>query len=56
MLLILRLGDYTGEVVPNVPKGMTVRLEGPWGAFRLVLDDRPQTWVAGGVRTCGRHA
>lgn len=43
MLLILRLGDYTGEVVPNVPKGMTVRLEGPWGAFRLVLDDRPQT-------------
>lgn len=49
MLLILRLGDYTGEVVPNVPKGMTVRLEGPWGAFRLVLDDRPQTWVAGGI-------
>ena len=49
MLLPLRLGDYTGEVVPNVPKGMTVRLEGPWGAFRLVLDDRPQTWVAGGI-------
>ena len=49
MLLTLRLGDYTGEVVPNVPKGMTVRLEGPWGAFRLVLDDRPQTWVAGGI-------
>lgn len=40
MLLILTLGDYTGEVVPNVSKGMTVRLEGPWGAFRLVLDDR----------------
>ena len=59
MLLTLRLGDYTGEVVPNVPKGMTVRLEGPWGAFRLVLDDRPQTWVAGGIglaRGCGEDA
>lgn len=48
-LLIRRLGDYTGEVVPNVPKGTAVRLEGPWGAFRPVLDDRPQTWVAGGI-------
>jgi len=45
-LLIRRLGDYTGEVVP---KGTAVRLEGPWGAFRPVLDDRPQTWVAGGI-------
>ena len=48
-LMIRRLGDYTTDVVPNIPKGASVKLEGPWGAFRPVFDEKPQTWVAAGI-------
>ena len=48
-LAVKALGDYTSESIPGLRPGCPVRIEGPWGHFRPVLDDRRQTWIAAGI-------
>ena len=43
------LGDYTSTVIPELKKGQTVTIEGPWGRFRPDFSIDKQLWVAGGV-------
>ena len=43
------LGDYTGEIVPELQKGQSVFVEGPWGHFRPDFSIDKQLWLAGGV-------
>lgn len=48
-LAVRRLGDFTGAMVPLMKPGESVRIEGPWGHFRPILDERRQTWIAAGI-------
>jgi Na+-transporting NADH:ubiquinone oxidoreductase subunit F len=49
--LIIRLvpgGICTTWVFTELKEGMSVRLNGPYGQFRLTETDRPMVWIAGG--------
>lgn len=48
-LAVKALGDYTSGSVPELAKGETVFVEGPWGHFQPDYTVKNQLWLAGGV-------
>jgi predicted ferric reductase len=45
---IKSLGDYT-SLLPVIPKGTLVKLEGPYGKFTPMETQSKQIWIAGGI-------
>ncbi len=48
-LVIRHAGRFTSSVMPDIPIGERMKLEGPYGAFKPVHDASRQTWVAVGI-------
>ncbi len=48
-LLIRHLGDFTTEIVPHVPEGESLAVEGPYGHFVPTFDGARQNWIAAGI-------
>ncbi|MFA6072588.1 MAG: ferredoxin reductase family protein [Candidatus Woesearchaeota archaeon] len=47
-LVIKSLGDYTSKI-NELPKGATATIDGPYGKFNFMKENKDQIWIAGGV-------
>lgn len=49
--LIKSLGDYTAKLASTIQRGQEVKIEGPYGEFKLPIrsSDEKQIWLAAGV-------